>query len=215
LKALEIAPLEGKVLRVIIVEKEYSEPFWVIEPTNNHAPKNILSSRFKPSIAFCNFLEKVIDEVKPDFVTEEKGNRSDKEFNETNVIAQISQKRNIPFYAVDIDENAKGYVASLMEEKKQLRDRILKALEELPGEDSPEKEYLIAYGQCLQQEIEEMEREVKFSVRESWIAMGIIENARKIDKEEVTCVHISSPEHVSGVKKLLNQLMWTLRQFTR
>lgn len=206
MKALEIAPLEGKVLRVIIVEKEYSEPFWVIEPTNNHAPKNILSSRFKPSIAFCNFLEKVIDEVKPDFVTEEKGNRSDKEFNETNVIAQISQKRNIPFYAVEIDENAKGYVASLLEEKKQLRDRILKALEELPGEDSPEKEYLIAYGQCLQQEIEEMEREVKFSVRESWIAMGIIENARKIDKEEITCVHISSPEHVSGVKKLLESV---------
>ncbi|MEM2953954.1 MAG: NAD(P)-dependent methylenetetrahydromethanopterin dehydrogenase [Candidatus Bathyarchaeia archaeon] len=203
MKALEITPLEGKVLRALIVEKEYSEPFWVIEPTNNHAPKNILSSRFKPSIAFCNFLEKLIDDVKPDFITEEKGNRSAEEISE---IAQIAQKRNIPFYAVDIDENAKGYVASLLEEKKQLRDRILKAIEELPGEDSPEKEYLIAYGQCLQQEIEEVEREVKFSVRESWIVMGIIENARKIEKEEITCVHISSPEHVSGVKKLLESV---------
>jgi len=73
LKALEITPLEGKNLRVIIVEKEYSEPFWVVEPTNNHVPKNILASRFKPSIAFCNFLEKLLDEVRPDFMTEERG----------------------------------------------------------------------------------------------------------------------------------------------
>ncbi|MGB9684235.1 MAG: NAD(P)-dependent methylenetetrahydromethanopterin dehydrogenase [Candidatus Bathyarchaeales archaeon] len=205
MKALEITPLEGKTLKVIIVEKEYSEPFWIIEPTNNHTPKNILTSRFKPSIAFCNFFEKLVDEVKPDLITEEMGNRSAKEFNEDNVLAQISSKRKIPFSAADIDENAKGYVASLLEEKKQLRDRIVKALEDMP-DDTPEKEYLIAYGQCLQQEIEEIEREAKFSVRESWIAMGILENARRLEKAEVTCLHISSPEHVSGVKKLLESV---------
>jgi len=206
LKTLEITPLEGKTLKVIIVEKEYSEPFWIIEPINNHTPKNILSSRFKPSVAFCNFLEKLIDEVKPDFITEEQGNRSAKEFSEKNAIAQISQKSNIPLFAVDMDENAKGYVFSLLEEKKELRDRILKALEEMPNKDSMEKEYLIAYGQCLQQEIEEIEREAKFSVRENWIVMGILENARKMEKEEIVCIHVSSPEHVSGVKKLLESV---------
>ena len=206
MKTLEITPLEGKTLKVIIVEKEYSEPFWIIEPTNNHTPKNILSSRFKPSVAFCNFLEKLIDEVKPDFITEEQGNRSAKEFSEKNAIAQISQKSNIPLFAVDMDENAKGYVFSLLEEKKELRDRILKALEEMPNKDSMEKEYLIAYGQCLQQEIEEIEREAKFSVRENWIVMGILENARKMEKEEIVCIHVSSPEHVNGVKKLLESV---------
>jgi methylene-tetrahydromethanopterin dehydrogenase len=206
MKALEITPLEGKTLKVIIVEKEYSEPFWIVEPSNNHTPKNILSSRFKPSIAFCNFFEKLINEVKPDFITEELGNRSTKEFNEANVLAQISQKMKIPFFAVDIDENARGYVASLIEEKKQLRDKILKALEEMSDENNAKREYLIAYGQCLQQEIEELEREAKFSVRESWIAMGILENARNLEKTEITCVHISSPEHVSGVKKLLESV---------
>jgi len=206
MKALEITPLEGKTLKVIMVEKEYSEPFWIVEPSNNYVPKNILSSRFKPSIAFCKFFEKLIDEVKPDFITEELGNRSAKEFNEANVLAQISQRAKIPFFAVDIDENARGYIASLIEEKKLLRDKILKALEEMPDENSAEKEYLIAYGQCLQQEIEELEREAKFSVRESWIAMGILENARKMEKTEVTCVHVSSPEHISGVKKLLESV---------
>lgn len=203
-KTLEITPLEGKRLKVIIVEKEYSEPFWIVEPQNN-VPKNILSSRFKPSVAFCQFFEKLIDEVKPDFITEELGNRSAKEFSEDNVLAQISLKHNVPFYAVDMDENARGYVASLLEEKKQLRDNILKAIEELP-ENSAEREYLIAYGQCLQQEIEEAEKEAKFSVRESWITMGILENARKLDKADIICIHVSSPEHVNGIKKLLESV---------
>jgi len=210
LKSLEIAPLEGKVLRVIIVEKEYNEPFWIIEPQNNGTPKNILSSIFTPSIAFCNFLEKLIGEVNFDFATEEQGNRLANEFMENNVLAQLFQKKGIPFSAVDIDENARSYLASLFEDKKHLRNRILKAIDELPskGDSSEdiEEEYLVAYGQCLQQEIDEMEREAKFSVRESWIAMGILENARKLEKEEITCLHIASPQHVNGVKKLLESV---------
>ncbi|MEM3641626.1 MAG: hypothetical protein QXH37_06880, partial [Candidatus Bathyarchaeia archaeon] len=207
MKTLEITPLEGKTLKVIIVEKEYNEPFWIIEPKNNGTPKNMLSTVFKPSIAFCSFLEKLVEEVNPDFATEELGNRSSDKFAENNAIAQIFQKKGIPFSGVDIDENAREYVASLLEEKKQLRDRIVNALEELESkndvENAMEREYLEAYGQCLQQEIDEAEREAKFSVRESWIVMGILENAGKVEKEEVVCLHISSPEHVSGVKKLL------------
>jgi len=208
LKSLEIAPLEGKILKVIIVEKEYNEPFWVIEPQNNGSPKNMLSSLFRPSIAFCNFLEKLIDETNPDFATEEQGNRSVAKFKENNALVQIFQKKGISLFLVDVDENARGYLFSSLEEKKQLRDSVVQALEELSSKKSDarsmEEEYLVAYGQCLQQELEEAEREIKFSVRESWIAMEILENARKLEKEEVTCLHISSPEHISGVKKLLS-----------
>jgi len=210
LKSLEIAPLEEKMLRVIIVEKEYSEPFWLIEPQSDYKPKSVLSPILRPSIAFSNFLERLIEEVDPDFATEEQGNRSVDEFGEKNVIAQLFKKKDIPFSAVDIDEDAKGRLASVMEDKKQLRDRIFNALEKLLLEENrareTEKEYLTAYGQCLQQEIEEAEREVKFSVREDWIVMGILERAKKIEKEEITCIHISSPEHVSGVKRLLESL---------
>ncbi|MEM2915206.1 MAG: NAD(P)-dependent methylenetetrahydromethanopterin dehydrogenase [Candidatus Bathyarchaeia archaeon] len=209
MKTLEITPLTGKILRVIIVEKEYNEPFWLIEPQNN-TPKHVFSSIFKPSIAFCNFLEKLVEEANPDFATEEQGNRSLTEFKENNALAQLFQKKNIPLYAVDIDENARGYLASALEDKKQLRDRLSKALEELSKEGNNENnikiEYIKSYGQCLQEELEEAEHEVKFSVRENWIVMGIIENARKLEKEEITCLHISSPEHVSGVKKLLESV---------
>jgi len=204
MKTLEITPIEGKRIRVIIVEKEYSQPFLLKEAKNAEAEK--LSAIFKPSIAFCSFLENLIDEVNPDFATEELGNRSIKEFTENNDIAKVFQKKNVPFFAVDMDENAKGYLLSSIDEKRELLNAILKRLEELASEEGYEKEYLTAYAQCLQQEIEEMEREVKFSIRESWITMGILDKAREIDKEYIVCIHIASPEHVDGVKNLLESV---------
>jgi len=200
MKTLEIAPLEEKRLTVIIVEKEYNEQFWPGESSTN------MSAILKPSLAFCSFLEKLIDEVNPDFATEELGARSNEEFKEQNIIAKTFQKKKIPFFAVEIDENAKGYLLSSLEEKEELLNNILTRLKESASENAYEREYLTAYAQCLQQEISEMKNEVKFSIRESWIVMGILENARKIDKENIVAIHIASPEHVNGVKKLLESV---------
>ena len=200
MKTLEIAPLEEKRLTVIIVEKEYNEQFWPGESSTN------MSTILKPSIAFCSFLEKLIDEVNPDFATEELGARSNKEFKEQNIIAKTFQKKKIPFFAVEIDENAKEYLLSSLEEKEELLNNILTRLKESASENAYEREYLTAYAQCLQQEIAEMKNEVKFSIRESWIVMGILENARKIDKENIVAIHIASPKHVNGVKKLLESV---------
>jgi methylene-tetrahydromethanopterin dehydrogenase len=203
MKTLEITPLEGKSLKVIILEKEYSEPFWLIQPSNN--PSGNIST--KPSIAFRSFLEKLINEVNPDFATEELGNRSIQDFSQNNPLRQLFQEKHIPFHGVDISEEAKSYILSSLEEKKQLKDYITKALEELPSDaDDIKREYLLAYEQSIQEEIDALEREVKFSVRESWIVMGILEKARKIEKEQITCLHLSSPEHVNGIKKLLESI---------
>lgn len=211
MKTLEIFPLEDKVLNVIMVEKEYNEPFWLVE-LKNHTPRKMLYSVFKPSIAFCIFLEKLVQRVNPKYVVEEQGNRTAKEFCESNTVAEFLKKHNVPFFAVDIDENARGYLTSSVEEKKALNDRIFDALDELAtvekqsNENSVKKEYLIAYSQCLQQEIEEAEQKVKFSIRENWIVMGIMDHARRFRGKEITCIYICSPEHVSGVKKLLESL---------
>ena len=210
MKVLEIAPLKDKKLTVLIVEKEYNEPFWITEPpTTQHS--RMLRSLFRPSIAFCKFLENLIKKVNPDFATEELGMRSQKEFYDDNVLAQLFQKNNIPFFPVDIDGNAKMYLATNLDKKKELRDGVLKALARLSrqkGEESSlEKEYLVAYGQCLQLELEEQEQEVRFPIRESWMVMGILDQARGLDaKEEITSLHICSPEHVDGIKKLLESL---------
>lgn len=210
METLEITPLKDKKLVVFIVEKEYNEPFWLIEPPPNQPSQRLLS---RPSIAFSSFLEKLIRKANPDFATEELGMRSVKEFYEDNVLAKLFQKNKIPFYPVDIDENARSYLALHMDEKKLLRDRILEALAKLSKkrgktkESSIEEEYLVAYGQGLQSELEEQEHEASFPIRESWIVMKILDNAKKLNaKGEITCLHISSPEHVNGVKELLKSL---------
>jgi methylene-tetrahydromethanopterin dehydrogenase len=210
MKVLEVKPLEKKTLNVLIMEKEYNEPFRMTEPSSP-AISNALQPLFKPSIGFYKFLENVIAKVKLAFATEELGMRSQKDFFEDNILAEIFRKSNIPFFPVDIDENAKTYLETDLNKKIELRNKVIKALDNLSRQkakdDSMEKEYLIAYGQSLQFEIEEQEREVNFPIRESWIAMDILEHAREIDaKAEITCLHICSPEHVAGIKQLLETL---------
>jgi methylene-tetrahydromethanopterin dehydrogenase len=207
---LEISPLEDKKLVVLLTEKEYNEPFWVTEtPSTSHS--SMLHSLFKPSIAFFKFLEEMIKKVNLDFATEELGMRSQKEFYEDNVLARTFQDKNVPFFPVGIDGNAKIYLETSLDKKRELRDGILKSLAKLSNQSgkkhSMEEEYLVAYGQCLQVEVEEQEREISFPIRENWIVMGILDHAREIEsKEEITCLHICSPEHVDGIKKLLESL---------
>jgi methylene-tetrahydromethanopterin dehydrogenase len=209
MKVLEITPLKNKKLTVLIMEKEYNEPFWINEsssPSNSRA----LNSLYSPSAGFYKFLENVIVKVKVDFATEELGMHSQKDFSEDNILVQTFQKNNIPFFPVDIDENARNYLETSLGKKIELRDDILKALDNLSKQkdkDSVEKEYLVAYGQALQLEIEEQEHEASFPIRESWIVMGILDHAREINlKEDITCLHICSPEHVEGIKQLLESL---------
>ena len=206
MKVLEIKPLEKKNLNVLILEKEYNEPFSLTESAISQPHK--LRFLFKPSIGFYKFLENVIAKVNLDFATEELGMRSEKDFFEDNIVAEVFRKSNIPFFPVDIDRNAETYLKSIVDKKIELRDGVLTALDNLSKQKnkdgSLEKEYLIAYGQSLQFEIEEQEREASFPIRESWIVMGILDHAREFDeREEINCLHISSPEHVAGIKQLL------------
>jgi methylene-tetrahydromethanopterin dehydrogenase len=212
METLEITPLKDKKLALFAVEKEYNEPFWLVEPPSNQ-PSQKLRSLSKPSIAFRSFLEKLVKKVNPDFATEELGMRSVKEFYENNILAELFQKNKIPFYPVDVDENARSYLALHADEKKLLRDQILEVLAKLSKREgkteksSMKEEYLVAYGQAVQSELEDLEHEASFSIRENWIVMKILDNARIVNgKEEITALHISSPEHVNGVKKLLETL---------
>ena len=208
MKTLEVKPLEKKELNVLIMEKEYNEPFNT--ETASSTNSNPLKALHKPSIGFYKFLENVVGKVNLDFATEERGMRSKKDFFEDNILAEIFRKSNIPFYSVDIDENAITYMKTAIDKKTEQRDQVLKALENLSKQkkqDTTERDYLIAYGQSIQLEIEEQEHEVKFPIRESWIVMDILDQAREISgKNEITCLHICSPEHTQGIKELLESL---------
>lgn len=211
LKTLEIEPLTKKKLNVIVIEKEYDEPLWQYEDILRPRSTPLLNMIRRPSVAFSEFLWEMITRFEPAFITEELGMRgSIEEFYEKNVTARLCKESNVPYYPVDIDEYAKAYLASTLDEKKALRDKVLRWLAQLSkreDEDARSKiEYLTAYGQYLQHELEEEVKRTSFKVRESWIVMGILDHAKEVEKNEVVSIHICSPKHVKGIMKLLTSL---------
>jgi len=205
METLELRPIEKKKLNVLLLEKEYNEPFWVSEPPAN---ADQLKSLLKPSIGFYKFLENLLSKVTIDFVTDELGNHSEEDF-EGSITTDILRKSNIPYFATDIDPTARDYIGNVISNKINSRNDLLKALDNMPKQKdgSMEKEYMIALGQSLQFEIEEHQKEVNFSIRESWIAMGILNHAREIKgKEDITSLHICSPEHLAGIKQILESM---------
>jgi methylene-tetrahydromethanopterin dehydrogenase len=205
METLELKPLEKKKLNVLLLEKEYNEPFYVNEPPTN---ANELKALQKSSIGFYRFVENLVSKVNVDYTTDEMGMRSQQDF-QNDAIAEVFHKSNIPYFGVDIDANAKAYIGDALAKKIKQRNDVVKALDSLSKREDTtiEQEYMIALGQSLQSEIEDHQQEVNFSIRESWIAMGIMNHAREIKgKEEITCLHICSPEHMAGTKKLLESL---------
>ena len=209
MKVLEVKPLEKKNLTVLLMEKEYNEPFYIADPSPT-ANSNPLHALHRPSIGFYKFLENVVSKVNLNFATEALGLRSQKDFFEDNILADVLKKSNVPFFPVEIDENAKTYLKTAIDKKTEQRNKVLKTLDNISkqkDQDSTERDYLVAYGQNLQLEIEEQEREVNFSIRESWIVMGILDHAKEVaGKDDIICLHICSPEHAEGIKKLLEKI---------
>ena len=205
METLELKPLEKKKLNVLLLEKEYNEPFWVGEPPAN---ADQFKSLQKPSIGFYKFLENLLSKVTVDYATDELGNQSQQNF-DGSITTDIFRKSSIPYFAVDMDANAKDYVGNVISNRIKTRDDLIKALDSMSNEtdEAMQKEYMIALGQSLQFEIEEHQKEVNFSIRESWIAMGILNHGREIKgKEEMTCLHICSPEHMTGIKQILESM---------
>jgi len=205
METLELKPLEKKKLNVLLLEKEYNEPFWVNEaPTNLNEIKSLL----RPSIGFYKFLENLLSKVNVDFATDELGMRSQIDF-QRDMIADVFHKSNVPYFPVDIDATAKSYLEDAIAKKIKSRDDLVKSIDKLANQkdSTMEGEYMIALGQSLQSEIAEHQNEVNYAIRESWMAMGILNHAREIKgKEDMTSLHICSPEHISGIKQLLESM---------
>ena len=207
MQTLELEPLAHKKLSVLIIEKEYDEKLWRYENIVRPRSTSLLKMIEKPSIAFGEFLWEMITRFRPAFVTEELGMHQEEEFYKT-LNARVCKERDVPYYPVDIDEYAKTYLADSIEEKKELRDDVLKWMHRLSKKENTQDkmDYLTAYGQYLQQELEDEIKDISFTVREPWIVMGILNRAREVEEDTVVSIHLCSPRHVEGITKLLRSL---------
>jgi len=209
LETLELEPIREKKLNVMLVTKEYDEP-WELNGSDKGRSNIDLPLIKKPTIVFCDFLRKLVADYHPDFATEEQGKRTKEEFYRKNFIARTLEPLAVPFYPVEISDYAKIYLDAIVDEKREFLRKLLAEAEVLT-KDATEKtnhklDYLMSYCQYLHDEIDGEEYEVEFAVREKWIVKGILDHARDTDKDSILCLHICSPRHVDGVMKLLRSL---------
>ena len=209
METLVLEPLKGKKLRVLLVTKEYDEP-WKPNKSDKSTSSSLSFLINKPTIVFCDFLRTLVLKYHPDFATEERGMRTEKEFYEENLIAKTFKALELPLYPVEISDYAKVYLDAILDDKRDFLRGLLAEVEKLAkdvNDKSKDKfDYLMAYCQYLQDEINEEEKKIEFSIRERWIVKGILDQAKKINKDQILCLHICSPKHVKGTIKLLRSL---------
>jgi hypothetical protein len=194
MKTLELAPLKGKVLRVFLIRKAYDEPWRITSPSSVSDSKMSIIKR--PSMAYCDMIKQVAESENLDFATDELGMRNSKEFHEDNPLADVFVKLKIPFFAIDMDDFAHSHLSRSIKLKLEKRNEILEGLRVLTDEKiTPEVQdkidRLVAYGQYLHDELEEEIRQVQFGIRESWIAMGILNKADSLKKKRITALPLS------------------------
>lgn len=193
----------GRRLTVIVVEKEYNEVIEELEVAGNG---EVLGLRV-PTPAFKEFIKRLAATVKPDFATEELGDRDPKKKTE---LAEVFGQLNVPLFTVDIDEGAKNY---LLHELDTLKDTLKETLKNLAmlkekGGREADVDYLAAYADYLKNELKEKASQIKHEIRPAWIVKGIVDAAENVagGRKELTGIHVCSPEHLNEVVKLLESL---------
>ncbi len=210
MKTLELAPLKGKKLRVLLVRKAFDEPWYITAPTS-HSADSKLSIIKRPSMAYCDMVKRVAEAELPNFATDELGMRSTNDFHKDNPLADVFTKLKISYYPVEMDEVARAYLSRGIQMKLEKRNEVLESLKNLSQEKASSKhqdriEQLIAYGQYLHDELEDELTKIQFGIRESWIAMGILSQADKLKRKRITSIHLCSPQHFTGMLDLLQDL---------
>jgi len=193
MEVLEIEPLEDRELKVYIAEKEYEET-WTSSCTQ-HQPLNLFSKEY------CEFIRSLVKECKPDFITEERGLRSEKEFLEK---GQLAKYLGIQVFPVDLPQNVKDYIETTIEPKKEtvnaIKVRLRTELEVSPDQlENKWEQTLLAWSRYLEDEIKKEDENTRTSVRETWMVKQILDHARRFKKPKVACLFVCSKSHFEGI----------------
>jgi hypothetical protein len=205
---LNLRPLNKK-LHVVIVRKMYDEP-WSL--AGSFCEFDATDSDFtKPSLHFSESLKRLVRRECPDLVTEERGMIPEFKSNDVSELILAALARKIPYRRVDIDEYARAYLAQRIELKAsrcaEIKD-VLRMVSEI--EDTPENrtriEKLSAYFHDQQSQLDEEAHVIEHTIRERWIAKGILDEANQLEKWKLKVLHLCSPRYEEGLSKLLESL---------
>nr|MDO8109987.1 methylene-tetrahydromethanopterin dehydrogenase N-terminal domain-containing protein [Candidatus Sigynarchaeota archaeon] len=205
-KVLELEPLKKKKLELVLVETEFPVQ-WGIEKAEN--PEDDWNLRLI-SDAYVKAVDVLLEKHKPKFAVEELGMRSRDEFEFDNPLAAVFKKKGVAYDTVDIDENALGYLVSVLDPYQKLYSDLMDEAKTIKASGDKSKkatlQEIMVHAEYLKAEMDAEIETIRLKIREAWMMMGILDHAGKIDAMSMTAMFICDSSHFDGLASLAEQL---------
>jgi methylene-tetrahydromethanopterin dehydrogenase len=209
MQPLELEPVKGKKLKLILVESEHSIEWWLEPPPKT---ENDFFSHLKfISREYTQFIEDLVQKHQPQFAVEERGLRTQEEFLYDNPLIDVFKHHHIPHEMVDIPENALNYIESTLYDRRALLKSIKKEILNTLGNEKQVQgnqylQQLVQWGEYLQTSYDIDEDEIRYKIREAWMLMNILTLAKKQETKEVIAMFICDKNHFEGITVLADEL---------
>ena len=209
-EVLELKPLKDKYLKLVMVESEFPIDWWFEVP--KEVKDDLVWNLHLISKEYLQLIESLIEKYKPDFAIEERPNSWDNGLDQGDPLEALFSKHNIPFKHADISENAELYLSSALDEhRNMIRNLENRIRDEIKKKGNvPEKDelfqQLVLWKEYMQKDYGTQEDEVRYKVREAWMMMNILNQAREITEKKLKGLFICDVRHFNGIEKLTKEL---------
>ncbi|HUW90422.1 MAG TPA: hypothetical protein VMV43_07840 [Candidatus Nanopelagicaceae bacterium] len=207
---LELKPLKDKNLKLIMVESEFPIDWWFEVPKEKK--QDLLWSLHLISKEYLQLIDNLIDKYSPDLVLEEKPNFWNDPLNPNDPLKTLLKKKGIRFKHADISENAELYLSAALDEHRNMLQTLEERIKEIirkkgvvPSEDEFFQQ-LVLWKDYLKKDYNSQEDEIRYTVREAWMMMNILNLAREIEGKKLKGLFICDLRHFEGLDKLANDL---------
>lgn len=209
-EVLELKPLKEKYLKLVMVESEFPIDWWFEVP--KEVKDDLVWNLHLISKEYLQLIESLIEKYKPDFAIEERPNSWDNGLNQNDPLQALFSKHYIPFKHADISENAELYLSSALDEHRSMIQNLENRIREIikkrgnvPEEDELFQQ-LVLWKEYMQKDYDTQEDEVRYKVREAWMMMNVLNQAREINEKKLKGLFICDLRHFNGIEKLSKDL---------
>jgi hypothetical protein len=207
-EVLELKPLKGKILKLVMVESEFPIDWWFEIPEEKK--DDLIWNLLLISKEYLELIDTIIENYKPDLALEERPNYWP--YNSKDPLKKLFDKKGIPFKPADISENAEYYLSAALDEHRTMlqkfEDRIRGIIESNGhlAKDDELFQRLVLWKEYLQKDYDSQEDEIRYKVREAWMMMNILNLAKNLEGKKLKAIFICDLRHFDGLEKLAEEL---------